>query len=362
MTLLYVSRINHAPTNPPPTGFSHAGVPRVSTDLITLILPQLPALLIISVIEHIAIAKSLGRLSSYKVCPSQEILSQGASNLLAPFVGGYPGTGGGGAPGGGCQAGGGGPPGGGCLALVGGDPGTGAFGASGVLSKTGVRTPLAGLFSAMVLVLALYVLTGVFFFIPKAALAALIIHAVSNLLAEPSAVARYARLSPLELLIWITGIVLAFFKGLEVSMYVTIALSAVLLLVRMSRTRGRFMGAVKVHDIRAAEDSGCGNCRGGYDSTEDDLRMVDCCLSSGPRQVYVPLDRRDGSNPLIEVNEVHPGVIVYRFPEGLNYTNCAHHIEDLEAYIVRNTSRTTEDKPEHPSVSPLSYPHLYSRY
>lgn len=330
MTLLYVSRINHAPTNPPPTGFSHAGVPRVSTDLITLILPQLPALLIISVIEHIAIAKSLGRLSSYKVCPSQEILSQGASNLLAPFVGGY--------------------------------PGTGAFGASGVLSKTGVRTPLAGLFSAMVLVLALYVLTGVFFFIPKAALAALIIHAVSNLLAEPSAVARYARLSPLELLIWITGVVLAFFKGLEVSMYVTIALSAVLLLVRMSRTRGRFMGAVKVHDIRAAEDSGCGNCRSGYDSTEDDLRMVDCCLSSGPQQVYVPLDRRDGSNPLIEVNEVHPGVIVYRFPEGLNYTNCAHHIEDLEAYVVRNTSRTTEDKPGHPSVSPPSYPHPYSRY
>ena len=268
-------------------------------------------------IEHIAIAKSLARLSSSKVCPSQEILAQGASNILAPFVGGY--------------------------------PGTGAFGASGVLSKTGVRTPLAGLFSAIVLVLSLYVLTGVFFFIPKAALAALIIHAVSNLLAEPSALARYARLSPLEILIWITGVLLAFFEGLETSMYVTIALSAVLLLVRMSRTRGRFMGSVRVHDIRASEESGCGNCRG-YDSTEEDLRMVDCCLSSGPRQVYVPLDRRDGSNPLVEVNEVHPGVIVYRFPEGLNYTNCAHHIEDLEAYVIRNTSRTTEEKHDDPSV------------
>ena len=280
-------------------------------------------------IEHIAIAKSLARLSSYKVCPSQEILAQGASNILAPFVGGY--------------------------------PGTGAFGASGVLSKTGVRTPLAGLFSAIVLVVSLYVLTGVFFFIPKAALAALIIHAVSNLLAEPSALIRYARLSPLELLIWITGVVLAFFKGLEVSMYVTIALSAVLLLVRMSRTRGRFMGSVKVHDIRASGGSGCGNCRG-YDSTEEDLRMVDCCLASGPRQVYVPLDRRDGSNPSVEVDEVYPGVIVYHFPEGLNYTNCAHHIEDLEAYVIRNTSRTTEEKHEHPSVIlPYARPlHVYT--
>lgn len=110
------------------------------------------------------------------------------------------------------------------------------------------------------------------------------------------------------------------------------------------------MGCVKVHDIRSAEDSGCGNCRG-YDSTEEDLRMVDCCLSSGPRQAYVPLNRRDGSNPLVEVDEVHPGVIVYRFPEGLNYTNCAHHIEDLEAFVVRNTSRTTEEADRHPSVS-----------
>lgn len=161
---------------------------------------------------------------------------------------------------------------------------------------------------------------------------------------------RYARLSPLELLIWITGVVLAFFRGLEVSIYATIALSAVLLLVRMSRTRGRFMGCVKVQDIRPAEDAGCGNCRG-YDSAEEDLRMVDCCLSSGPQQVYVPLDRRDGSNPLVEVNEVHPGVIVYRFPEGLNYTNCAHHIEDLEAFVIRNTSKTTEEADRHPSVS-----------
>lgn len=307
------------------TGFSHTDVPKLSTDLIGLILPQLPAILIILVIEHIAIAKSLGRLSGYKVCASQEILSQGASNLLGSFLGGY--------------------------------PGTGSFGASGVLSKAGVRSPLVGVFSAMVLVLALYVLTGVFFFIPKAALAALIIHAVSNLMASPASVIKYARLSPPELLIWIVGVVLAIFKSLDISMYVTIALSAVLLLVRLSRSRGRVMGSVKVHDVRAGGDAGCGNCEGrrdsdSYDPTEEDLQMVDRCVGSGTRRIFVPIDRRDGSNPKVEVNEVYPGVIVYRFPEGFNYTNYTHQMEDLESYVVRNTQRTAEVEEQQPSVSP----------
>lgn len=311
------------------TGFSHAGVPRISADLIGLITSQLPAIFIILVIEHIAIAKSLGRLNGYKVCASQEILSQGASNIVASFVGGY--------------------------------PGTGSFGASGVLSKTGVRSPMVGVFSAIVLVLALYVLTGVFFFIPKAALAALIIHAVSNLMASPSSIVKYARLSPLELLIWIAGVVLAIFKSLDISMYVTIALSAVLLLVRLSRSRGSVMGSVKVQDVCPSSDPGCGNCEdrrrsGAGALTEDELQIVDCCLASGQRQIFVPLDRRDGSNPRVEVDEVYPGIIVYRFPEGFNYTNYAHHMEDLESHVIRNTRRTAEAEVLHPSVRSFHVP------
>lgn len=191
-----------------------------------------------------------------------------------------------------------------------------------------------------------------FFYIPKAALAALIIHAVSNLLTSPRALIKYARLSPLELLIWIVGVALAIFKSLETSIYVTIALSAVLLLVRMSRSRGRFMGSVNVHDVQASADDGCGNCgrERGVPPTEEDLQIVDKCLNPGQRRMFVPLDRRDGSNTCVAVNEVYPGVIVYRFPEGFNYTNYAHHIDDLQSYVVGNTQRTTEEKFHHPSV------------
>lgn len=108
--------------------------------------PSNHIILIILVIEHIAITKNFGKEYRYHVVPSQEIIAQGTANLLGPFPGGY--------------------------------ARTGSFGASAVLSKAGVRTPLTGLFSALILLLALYAIIAVFYYIPRTALAGLIIHAV----------------------------------------------------------------------------------------------------------------------------------------------------------------------------------------
>ncbi|KAI9158266.1 Sulfate permease [Paramyrothecium foliicola] len=278
-------------------GFQAASVPRPDIGLLKLIVSQLPAIVIILVIEHIAIAKSMGRLYNYSVVPSQEIVALGAANLLSPFVGGYV-----------------------C---------TGSFGASAVLSKAGVKTPLAGLLSALMLVLALYVLTGVFYYIPKAALAGLIIHAVCNLMTPPKNLYKYWQLSPVELLIWIAGVVLAVFESLEISIYVGIILSLVLLLVRMARTRGTFLGTA--HAQRVV---------GPYDSAE--RRMSSDSSVTGldnSRAVFVPLNHEDASNPDIKLETPHPGVFVYRFSEGYNYTNQAFHAESLMQFIIQNTRR-----------------------
>jgi sodium-independent sulfate anion transporter 11 len=157
----------------------------MDTKLFGLVASELAAIIIILIVEHIAIAKSFGRIFGYTIVPSQEMIAQGASNLLSPFVGGYV-----------------------C---------TGSFGASAVLSKAAVRTPLAGLFSAGVLVLALYALTAVFFFIPNAALSGLIIHCTFNLITPPRSLLKYWQFSPFELFIWVCGVTVAFLNILEVS-------------------------------------------------------------------------------------------------------------------------------------------------
>ncbi|KAH7319889.1 sulfate transporter family-domain-containing protein [Stachybotrys elegans] len=285
-------------------GFQAANVPRPDMRLMTTVLPQLPAVVIILIIEHIAIAKAMGRMFNYTVIPSQEIVAGGIANLFSPFVGGYV-----------------------C---------TGSFGASAVLSKAGARTPLAGVFSAFILILALYALTAVFFYIPKAALAGLIIHAVSNLIAPPKNLYKYWQLSPLELLIWIICVVLAMFESLEIAIYVGVGLSLAVMLVRLARTPGRFMGEVRTK--RAVDDA--------YDSDTLDSETRD---ADGERSVFVPLDRKDASNPGIAVKSPYPGVFIYRFSENYSYMNQACHVEQLMAYIMDHTTRTSEEEYERPS-------------
>ncbi|KAF2267473.1 sulfate permease [Lojkania enalia] len=285
-------------------GFKHAGPPPISGELFGLVAPELPAMIIILIIEHIAIAKNFGRQYGYTIIPSQEILAQGASNALGVFVGGYA-----------------------C---------TGSFGASAVLTKAGVRTPLAGLFSAMILVLALYALTAVFYYIPMAALAGLIIHAVSNLFTPPSALYKYWKLSPFELLIWIVGILMALFQGLETSIYVTIALSFALLLVRMAKSEGDFLGTVKVQRVvhRTGKEEAVFQTP---NSATDDMEK------EKEREVFLPVEKKDSPNPRIDVAAPYPGVFIYRFNEAFNYVNKAHHLDHLASYVMAHTRRTRPD-------------------
>ncbi|KAJ4301479.1 hypothetical protein N0V90_003571 [Kalmusia sp. IMI 367209] len=286
-------------------GFSHASIPRMDTELFGLVAKDLPAIVIILIVEHIAIAKNFGREHGYTVIPSQEILAQGFANLLSPFVGGYV-----------------------C---------TGSFGASAVLTKAGVRTPLAGLFSAMVLVLALYALTAVFYYIPNAALAGLIIHATWNLVTPPHKLYKFWQFSPFEFGIWIIGVILAIFIDLETSIYVGIALSFALLFIRMARTPGKSQGKVQI--TRVVDHSNKSNASRTTSSISSSLAGT----SESTRAVFLPLHGKAAHNPRVKVEPAYPGVFIYRFAESFNYINQAQHIDHLLTHIYTQTRRTVED-------------------
>jgi sodium-independent sulfate anion transporter 11 len=293
-------------------GFSHAGIPRMEGELFGAVASELPAIIIILIVEHIAIAKNFGRKHNYTVIPSQEMIAQGAANILSPFVGGYV-----------------------C---------TGSFGASAVLSKAAVRTPLSGVFSALVLVLALYALTAVFYYIPNAALAGLIIHSTIDLIKGPKDLYKYYHLSPFELFIWICGVVIAFFTDLETAIYITVGLSFAMLLVRMAKSPGKFRGSVGVTRI-VRETQGPNNASTSSSSstmttksvTEHDGQVTE------RRQVYLPYSNTDNHNLRISVEPAYPGVFIYRFSENFNYVNQAYHIDYLTSYITSHTRRTQAD-------------------
>ncbi|XP_026282285.1 sodium-independent sulfate anion transporter-like isoform X1 [Frankliniella occidentalis] len=99
---------------------------------------------VVGVLANIAIAKSFS--NGAPVDASQEMVTLATCNLLAS-----------------------------CVSSM---PTCGAFTRSAVSNASGVRTPLAGLYSGMLILLALVLLTPYFYYIPKATLAAVLISAV----------------------------------------------------------------------------------------------------------------------------------------------------------------------------------------
>ncbi|XP_075296767.1 sodium-independent sulfate anion transporter isoform X1 [Opisthocomus hoazin] len=101
---------------------------------------------LMGLLETVAIAKAFASQNDYRIDPNQELLAMGCANVLGSFVSAY--------------------------------PVTGSFGRTAVNAQSGVCTPAGGLVTGAVVLLSLAYLTSLFYYIPKAALAAVIISAV----------------------------------------------------------------------------------------------------------------------------------------------------------------------------------------
>ncbi|KAI0781182.1 sulfate permease [Trametes elegans] len=264
-----------------PRGFQHVGPPVIDPELVSAMAGELPVATIILLLEHIAISKSFGRLNGYKINPNQELIAIGVTNTVGTVFGAY--------------------------------PATGSFSRSALKSKSGVRTPAAGILTSIVVIVALYGLTPAFFWIPSAGLSAVVIHAVADLVASPRQVYSFWRVSPLEFVIWAAAVLVTVFSTIENGIYTSICASLALLLIRIAHPRGYFLGKVTLHQDKHAHDG---------------------------REVYVPLKQRPGLlNTAVKVEPPLPGVIVYRFEESAVYPNISLLNDALVDHVKQNMRR-----------------------
>ncbi|KAI9745179.1 MAG: Sulfate permease 2 [Claussenomyces sp. TS43310] len=305
---------------PVPRGFKNAAVPQINIYIIKAFASQLPATVIVLLIEHIAISKSFGRVNNYIINPSQEMVAIGISNILGPFLGAY--------------------------------PATGSFSRTAIKSKAGVRTPLAGLITAVVVLLAIYALPAVFKWIPNAALAAVIIHAVGDLITPPNTIYQFWRVSPLEVLIFFVGVFVTIFSSIENGIYCTISISFAVLVFRILKARGRFLGRVTAHSVLGDHvlggDPKIGSLGG--------LPISEIPEPLSTRNIFLPIEHADGSNPDVQVKNPYPGVFIYRFSEGFNYPNANHYLDHLTNRIFANTRRTNMNSYPRPGDRPWNDP------
>lgn len=303
-----------------PRGFQNAAVPTMDPKIIRAFSGQLPAGVIVLLIEHIAISKSFGRVNNYTIDPSQEFVGIGVTNLLGPFLGAY--------------------------------PATGSFSRTAISSKAGVRSPLGGCITAIVVLLAIYALPALFFYIPEASLAGVIIHAVGDLITKPNTVYQFWRVAPLDAIIFFIGVVVTVFTSIEIGIYCTIVVSVAVLLFRVAKANGHFLGRVTIHSVVGDHlldgDGKYGSFGTNKTSSDDEDHQH--------RSIYLPINHTDGSNPEVEVEQPHPGVFIYRFSEGFNYPNANHYTDYLVQTIFRTTRRTNPNAFNRPGDRPWNDP------
>ncbi|KAI8487397.1 hypothetical protein Bbelb_348660 [Branchiostoma belcheri] len=159
---------------------------------------------LIGFLESIAIGKAFARKGNYRIDATQELLAIGVTNILGSFVSAY--------------------------------PVTGSFGRTAVNYQSGVKTQLGGLFTGLLVVLALAFLTPSFKYIPSAALGAVIISAVIQMV-EYSVIPVFWRVKKLDLLAFIVTFFGVLLLGIQYGIALGVGVSLIILLYPSARPR-----------------------------------------------------------------------------------------------------------------------------
>ncbi|KAK6464172.1 high affinity sulfate permease [Scheffersomyces coipomensis] len=321
-----------------PSGLQDVGLYHPPNGIVHDLAPYIPISTIILLLEHIAISKSFGRVNDYKVIPDQEVIAIGVTNLVGTVFHAY--------------------------------PATGSFSRSALKAKCGVRTPVAGLFTGAVVLLALYCLTSTFYYIPKATLSAVIIHAVSDLVADYKVTWGFWNVSPLDCGMFVINIIITVFATIEEGCYFAIAASAAVLLFRIAKPQGHFLGRVQVAEvINPTIAQSEGEYRDGSNDSNDSSDDVEIhqvledstegkkvkeisssTTSTNVRDLvsahpnikfhtrWVPLTK-ENLNAHINVQPPPPGVIVFKPIESFTYPNSSRQIDIIADEAKRLTRR-----------------------
>lgn len=201
-----VSVVGHVPQ-----GLPSLVVPNLSLGAVGTLL--LPALLIslVGFVESVSVAQSLAIKRQQRIQPNRELLGLGSANLASALSGGFPVTGG--------------------------------FARSVVNFAAGAHTPLAGVFSAVMMAGVIAAMTGLFHYLPHAVLAATIVVAVTSLIDLDTLreAWHYDKSDAVSLLATATGVVAL---GVEAGILIGVALSLGTLVWRSSHPHIAVIGRV----------------------------------------------------------------------------------------------------------------------
>lgn len=199
-----------------PQGLPRPVLPLFDLATIERLYPAVGTIALVSFMEAIAVSKKFAAQNRYKIDANQELMALGAANITAGLFGGY--------------------------AI------SGSFSRTAVSVHAGARSGVASLFTALLIALTLMFLTPLFYYMPKAVLASIVIVAVISLIDHQEALRLYrVRRSDFTLLIF--TFVITLLLGARYGMLLSILASLVLIIRRISQPHVALMGQIPGTDI-----------------------------------------------------------------------------------------------------------------
>lgn len=195
-----------------PGGLPSLSSPSFDGETWSTLLPIALTISLVGFAESFAVAKTIqARHKNYKLSANQELIGLGMANFGAAFFQGYPVTGG--------------------------------FSRTAVNDQAGAKTGLASIFSAALIVLTLLFLTGLFYNLPNAILAAVVLVAVAGLIDYKEPIALWKKdKADFAMLVATFGITLTL--GIETGIIAGMILSLLMVIYRASKPHMAKLGRV----------------------------------------------------------------------------------------------------------------------
>ncbi len=192
-----------------PSGLPTFSFPSASRSEVQQLLPVAFTFSLIAFMEAISVAKSIEANHSYRVKPNQELIALGCSNIVGSLFMSYPTTGG--------------------------------LSRTAVNEKAGAKTGIASLIAAGIIALTLLFFTSVFYYLPKAILAAIIVAAVLGLI-DFKYPLRLWRNRKEEFVLLVFTFSMTLFVGITVGIISGVVLSLLLLIYRTTKPHVAVLG------------------------------------------------------------------------------------------------------------------------
>ncbi len=199
------------------------GLPGISLPFLSLNLGNLMALLPVALtiafvgfVEAIAIGKSIATREKYKISSNQELIGLGMANAASSFVSGY--------------------------------PVTGAFSRSAVNYQSGGRSQLSSIICAVIIILTLLFFTGLFYYLPSAVLAAIVMVAVYKLIDIEEAKYLF-KVNRTDGMTWLITFLVALILGVEPGILLGVAISLFFFIWRSAYPHTAELGYLESEDV-----------------------------------------------------------------------------------------------------------------